>query len=129
MELEPEFEPGIYRRLHSDLTGLNDTELREHYDAYGREEGRAANGLLDRAAFARLVPDSVRALEIGPFASPLLRGPNARYCDVLDQAGLRARALSLHLDGARVPTIHYVLGSEGLDGIPDSFDAVLSSHS
>jgi SAM-dependent methyltransferase len=70
----------------------------------------------------------MQALEIGPFSSPLLKGPNVRYCDVLNQAQLKERAQKVQYDPDTVPFIDYVLGPGFLDEIPQVFDAVLSSH-
>jgi SAM-dependent methyltransferase len=68
------------------------------------------------------------ALEIGPFAAPLLSGPHVRHCDITDRAGLRERATAHGLDPEQVPHIHYVLDARALDGIPDTFEVVLGSH-
>lgn len=86
------------------------------------------NGLASRKEFASLVTAEMRALEIGPFASPLLHGKNVSYCDVLDQTNLRKRAAGLGLNPDAVPFVRYVLGVGGLDEVGDVFDAVLSSH-
>jgi len=127
--LPPELDFAVYRQLHSDLAHMSDEALREHYVLHGRSEGRIANGLALREDFAALIVPTMRALEIGPFAKPMLQGENVVYCDVLTQDDLRSRAVQVGLDPARVPCISYVLGADGLDSIPEDFDAVLSSHS
>ncbi|SEK98713.1 class I SAM-dependent methyltransferase [Nitrosovibrio tenuis] len=124
----PELDCHIYRRLHEDLAHMGDNQLLEHYNRYGKPEGRVSNGLANRKQFASLVAPGMQALEVGPFATPLLHGDNVSYCDVLDRDGLKKRAGDLGLDPDSVPTIHHVLGPQGLDGFTGEFDAVLSSH-
>ncbi|TVV71879.1 class I SAM-dependent methyltransferase [Sphingomonas solaris] len=66
------------------------------------------------------------ALEIGPFCSPVLTGPNVKYLDVLTPEGLRARAAEIGLDATNCPERIDYLGDLG--DVTDSFDAVFSSH-
>ena len=90
--IPPELECHVYRQLHEDLARLNDNQLLEHYSRCGKSEGRVSNRLVNRRQFASLVTPKMRALEIGPFAAPLLQGDNVSYCDVLDQESLKRRA-------------------------------------
>ena len=124
----PELEVNVYRQLHNDLAHMSDEALSEHYKLHGRSEGRIGNRLVQRESFTALIGPDVKALEIGPLATPLLKGENVRYCDIMDQEGLKERAIGIGLDPNQVPFISYVLGPEGLDGIKEDFDAVLSSH-
>ncbi|HYF21255.1 MAG TPA: methyltransferase domain-containing protein [Ramlibacter sp.] len=126
--LPPEFDPGAYREANAYLADLEDNELVAHYNAEGKRLGLRCNALRDRWDFAALVPAEASALEIGPFASPVLDGPNVRYADVLDTQQLRERAPREGMDAARVPDIHFVMHGASLDGIPDRFDVLLSSH-
>jgi SAM-dependent methyltransferase len=128
VDLVPEYEAELYRKLHADLAQLGADELREHYLGFGRREGRRANRLRNRFDFVAQIPPTLRALEIGPFAAPLLAGPNVTYCDVLDRAGLQERAREHGQDAERVPAIHHVLGPAGLDALTERFEVVLSSH-
>src|SRR5262245_5475388 len=100
--LPPELDCGVYRRLHVDLAHMGDEALREHYVLHGRSEGRMANGLTSREDFAGLVSPAMKALEIGPFAKPMLSGSGVVYCDVMDQRGLRLRASEVGLDPLHV---------------------------
>lgn len=127
-DFPPELECETYRRLHRDLAAHRDDDLREHYALHGRSEGRVANSLKGRLDFAALVGPNAKSLEIGPFANPLLAGPNTVYCDVLDTDSLVQRAKAIGADARRIPPITYVLDARGLDAIPEDFDAVLSSH-
>ncbi len=128
IRLPLEFDPEIYRDLHADLRSMTEAELTRHYGRWGRDEGRRCHALPNREAFAELAKD-VDVLEIGPFDSPLLRGSNVQYFDVLDRAGLIARAERLGRRGSGVPEqIHFVSGTGDLDIVDREFDAVLSSH-
>jgi len=131
LELAPEFEALAYENANQDLQGMSDAQLREHYESFGRAEGRVANRLRTRTDFVEQIAPGTAVLEIGPFANPVMVRPEVRYCDVLDQAALRERARGIgpDYDPDKVPFIHYVLGAAALDGIPDVFDAVVSSHS
>lgn len=128
-EFPPELDCAVYRQLHRDLAHMTDNELREHYARHGRAEGRVGNGLSTREGFAALIGPEMKALEIGPFAKPILRGPNVVYCDVMDDEALRQRAVEIGLDPQSVPPVSHVLGPDGLDSIREDFDIVLSSHS
>lgn len=126
--LPKECEPTVYRSRYSDLAHMTDAELLAHYRTYGRHEGRIANRLCDRNDFAALIPVTATALEIGPFHSPLLRGPNVTYFDVLSREGLVARAERHGLDPSGIPPIDYVSPHGDLRIIDCRFDFVLSSH-
>lgn len=121
-------EVDVYQTCWADLAHMNDQTLRDHYQQYGEDEGRQANRLASRADFVGLIPKDAEALEIGPFCNPILRGEHARFFDVLDAAGLRARAAQLGHEPARVPEIHYVSPVGDLSIVNRTFDCLLSSH-
>lgn len=126
-ELPADFDPAVYRTLYPDLATKNDAELARHYNAHGRREGRRAHALSDRREFARLAA-GVTALEIGPFANPMLAGPDVSYADISPTPVLRELAGRLDLDPAGVPEIDWVVAPNDLGVIDRRFDAVLSSH-
>ncbi len=126
--LPDEVEPEIYRSLHPDLAHMSDAELLDHYENFGHNEGRRANGLRDRNDFAALVPKSATVIEIGPFCNPLLCGPNVSYFDVLSQEENVERARLIGLDPAGVPHIDYVSQTSDLSTVDHCFDVVISSH-
>jgi len=123
-----EFDPRFHRNYYPDLQHLTDDQLKEHYCAYGFNECRVPNQILNRRGFASLIPQTAAALEIGPFFSPILRGPNVRYFDVLSQENLLARAKSLGNTAAAPPHIDYVSSTGNLQIIAKSFDFVISSY-
>ena len=128
-DLPPEFDPDIYRSIHPDLQAMSVDEATDHYHAYGRNEGRRANRLRDRNEFVGMIPATAEALEIGPFNTPLLSGPNIRYLDILTREGLVERAQRIGVDSASVPeVIHYVAGGTDLSIVDRRFDIVVSSH-
>lgn len=133
--LPEEFDAATYRSLYPDLGHMTDAELQAHYQSFGAKEGRAANRLRNRDDFAALIPQRASALEIGPFCSPIIRGPNVAYADMLSQEDLIARAKSIiaragavGLDPLGVPHIDYVCPTGKLTGIDRRFDVVISSH-
>jgi SAM-dependent methyltransferase len=123
-----EFEPEAYRQQLIGLESADAEDLADHYNEQGKKLGLAGNHLVHRQQFAALVPQDVLALEIGPFGSPVLSGPNVRFCDVLDTEQLRRRAPEHGVDPNQVPAIDYVMKDCSLDDIPERFDAILSSH-
>jgi SAM-dependent methyltransferase len=119
----------FYRSLHPDLHVLTDSQLAEHYHRCGEHEGRPASPL----SFVNILLDSIRssedALEVGPNCSPKLRGERVRYFDVLDSAGLAARAASAGAPGQIAPHIDYVSPLGDLSIVETAaFDAIFSSH-
>ena len=127
-DFPPSYDPTYYQHNNPDLAQMGSVELLAHYENHGIREGRVANALKDRRDFARLIQPDQSALEIGPFASPLLSGQNVSFCDVLSCEELKERARSLNIDPEQVPYIRYKLGPRFLDDIPEKFDAILSSH-
>lgn len=126
-ELPPDFDAEVYRSLYPDVASLDDTRLATHYRVHGRREGRRAHSIPNRTAFAALAAN-LRALEIGPFARPLLAGPNVRYADINATEDLRRLAAQSDLDPAGVPDIDWVVTPNDLGSIDERFEAVLSSH-
>lgn len=122
-----EFSPHFYRAHYQDLAHLTDTGLREHYEQFGRNEGRQSSPFAAREGLIEMAASCESVLEIGPFCNPVMRGDNVRYLDVLDAEGLKARARAIGLTEDNCPSeIHYV---GDLAGVSEKFDAVLSCHS
>jgi SAM-dependent methyltransferase len=107
---------------------MNDSEARAHFFKFGIAEGRIGAPECLRERFTKLIPRGARVLEIGPFDTPVLRGKNVQYADVLTSDALRARARDLGRNPNGVPDIHYPIPDLDLRRIEDRFDAVLSSH-
>ncbi len=125
----PEFDPGHYRSIHADLRVFSDDEVRDHYDARGKAEGRLPNVLATREMFRDLALGLGSILEIGPFTCPLFRGPNVKYFDVLDRQGLTVMAQELGvLETDLIPEIDYVSPTGDLSIVPQSFEVIASSH-
>lgn len=127
IELPPDFDADIYRSLYPALSSLSDTRLLNHYLLSGRKEGRRAHALAGRNDFAALAAHG-RALEIGPFANPLLSGPGVSYADINSSEELRRLAVLENLDPAGVPEIKWVVQPNNLGIIDEQFDSALSSH-
>ena len=124
----PVFDPDIYRLCNPDIAHLAANDLAEHFRTFGEAEGRRSNALGSREDFAALVAPEARALEIGPYFSPLLHGPNVAYFDVRSRAEMLERAEAEGFDGSTVPEIDYVSATGDLSIVSETFDAVLSSH-
>lgn len=127
IELPPDFDPDVYRSLYPDVASFGDVRLATHYRVHGRREGRRAHTLATRGDFAALAAN-VKALEIGPFANPMLAGGSVRYADINSTGDLRRLAEQLDLDPNGVPNIDWVVTPNDLGSIDERFDAVLSSH-
>ncbi len=84
---------------------------------------------INREDFLSLISEHEQGIEIGPFASPLLKGPNVKYLDVLPSELLKIRARDLGLDPHLVPHISYISNQDGIPDIPEKFDYALSCHS
>lgn len=123
-----ELDVAYYREMYIDLQNMSEQELMQHYDNHGRQEGRIANKIKDRFDFSSLITAEMRALEIGPFASPLLVGSNVAYADYLSKNDLISRAKNIGIDPSSVPEIKYVLSEIALGDIDLDYDALISSH-
>ena len=128
MDLPAEFDLGIYRRHNADLSRLNNEELQRHYRAHGATEGRVCSLVTGRDVFFSLLRDAGSILEIGPLASPSVRGPNVKYFDVVGTEALKAKAKASQLNPKNCPDIDYVSPTGDLAVIDAQFDAVVSSH-
>jgi SAM-dependent methyltransferase len=129
MILPDEFDWQFYGAQHKDLRAFNAEQLKAHYGQYGQHEGRCSSPAALRENFVKMIPSREPVLEIGPFHSPVVRGANARYFDVLDSEGLRRRARDIGSDPKNVPTlIHHVSPTGDLSAVSERFAAVVSSH-
>lgn len=83
---------------------------------------------LTRTAFLASIPPARSVLELGPFDVPLMHGAGVAYFDVLDQEGLRRRAVQEGRNPDGCPKIDHVSPNGDLMVIRDRFDQVFSSH-
>jgi len=83
-----------------------------------------------RKDFLQSIPSDIKILEIGPFFTPMHKGPNVKYFDVEDQQNLIRRAKNIDPDFKveDIPFIDYVSPTADLTIIEEEFDAVFSSH-
>ena len=126
--LAVEFDQRFYQLVQDDLAGMSDAELANHYEDHGRNEGRMATPGAHRYGFVAQIPPNGLTLEIGPAVRPVLLGPNIRYFDIADQAGLVARAKIEGYPADDCPVIHYFSPIGDLSVVPDKFEGVFSSH-
>jgi SAM-dependent methyltransferase len=124
----PEFDAKFYRDEYSDLRNLTDEQLEAHYRQHGANEGRSPNRFRTRDDFVTAIPPSASVLEIGPYFSPVARGNNVKYFDVLSQEGLLERSRHQGHTDAKPPFINYVSPNGDLSIVDCQFDFVVSSH-
>ncbi len=129
LDLPPEFDPDYYRRTYPDLADMDEASARSHFWNTGRIEGRSGSPAATRDGFVSLIDPSLSALEIGPMANPVLRGPNVRYLDVVPTEELRRKADACGMDGRNCPEIDYVSPNGDLAVIDEQFEVVVSCHS
>lgn len=126
--LPREFDAELYRSLNADLSRFSAKELRDHYEHFGRSEGRRSHSLAGRDDFAALLGPGLDVLEIGPLLTPMVKGPRVRYFELFDKPQLIALANARGIGTDRIPDIHYVSATADLSIVNDRFDAVLTSH-
>ncbi|MBI1417913.1 MAG: hypothetical protein GC146_11880 [Limimaricola sp.] len=117
----------FYRDVNIDLRGFSDEALYLHYFMHGYREGRPSSAQAMREGFlARLTPN--RALEIGPFCNPCLRGADVDYLDVFTTEELQQKATALEFDAAGVPDIDYVSTDRTMRCVDKTYELIFSSH-
>ena len=125
--LPPEFSAEVLRERYADLAAFDDEALRQHYEQHGKGEGRIASRAALRADFLGLIDADAKLLEIGPYCTPLFKGPNVKFLDVFDAPTLRQRAIAGGIDPANCPEeIPYTNGLGEAAG--EDFDVLFSSH-
>jgi SAM-dependent methyltransferase len=122
------FEAWAYRVINPEIDSLCDEDLLVHYENYGKAGGLRCHQVADRLAFVSLIPASIHTLEIGPYARPLLSGPNVKYVDVYSTKELKKLAPAVGMNPNEVPHINWVSKPSDLSSVNEHFGAVLSSH-
>jgi hypothetical protein len=124
------FDSDVYRSTNSDLAGMSDEQLHQHWHDYGIKEGRVASLVRDRSTFIKTIEMfSLKSLlEIGPFNRPMISGVNVKYFEVLDRSKLALRASEQGLDPSTIPEIDYVDEFGNLSSVDEEFYAAASSH-
>jgi SAM-dependent methyltransferase len=128
LELPDSFAADAYRASNPDLVSLSDDDLFRHFERFGEVEGRRADWIDSREAFAALIPADADALEIGPYYSPLLATPRTWFFDVLSRPEMLVRAEAEGFDGSTAPNIDYVSPTGDLNIVDQPFDFAFSSH-
>ena len=126
----PSLDFKFYRNQNQDLRSFSDFQLKEHYESFGRREGRLASPAASRRGFVEILRKIDPALEIGPFDRPLLSQERAKFFDVVPAELLKLRASNLpDRNPATVPNIDYYSPTGDLSIIMEKFLLVASSHS
>jgi len=128
-KLPPEVGAAFCRRTNHDLHAHSDAQLGEHYEVFGKRDGRVASPARLRSGFLALVPPIAKILEIGPAHKPCFTGRNVKYFDVQNSDGLRNRALTHNENPKGTPArIDYVSPTGDIAIVRETFDVVFSSH-
>lgn len=114
-----------YRKFNVDLQLMSEDQLLNHYNLYGKAEGRS--NYMSRRDFVSSIPLN-KTLEIGPFTNPSIIGENVKYFDVLDFPALVQRAKEHSYPITHNIKIDYVSSDGDLSIIGEKFDSVFSSH-
>ena len=123
------------RKIHNDIryTIQKIPEKSEHKystDSYfDKEKHDIIADPYSRAKFiANIQQSKGLQLEIGPYFTPVLKGDNVRYFDVLDKEGLIEKAKIDKISIENIPHIDYVEPHGDMSVIKQKFDIVFSSH-
>ena len=108
----------------------------DHYDKYGRGEGRSLVSALEnrRKKVLSEVDPLGLGLEIGPSHNPIAPkcdGFNVKILDHLDQHGLREKYSKHNVDIEKIEEVDYVWSGESLEelvGKVEVFDWIIASH-
>jgi len=131
-EMPPAFDRSIYASRNADLAGFDEAGQVNHYEQYGRDEGRISSLIGGRVDFLNLIPPTASLLEIGPFCTPCFTTSThkVRFLDAFPTDELRKIAGELSWGRPDlVPEIDYVWrGEPYAELIEHRFDAVFTSH-
>ena len=117
-----------YRRRVTMQKLLPATLLQQHFHRRGAAAGIPGSRACWRDQMTAYAQAHSSVLEIGPFCSPMLKGSNVRYFDVLDSAGLAERAKRVGRKPEPPAIIHYVSPNGDLGVVTERFEAVFSCH-
>jgi SAM-dependent methyltransferase len=122
-------DPKFYGTNYNDLHGKTDDELLRHYQNFGEIEGRTASPYSVPKVLLSVIRTDESVLEIGPFASPVVKGERVKYFDIMDKSALIEHALKIGNPIENIPEIDYVSKNGDLSVVDgNSFDFVVSCH-
>jgi hypothetical protein len=128
-----EFNANIYRNKNPHLNFMNNDELVQHYNLYGRSEGLISSAISNRKDFINLISQDQMILEIGPLAFPSMNvgKPNVHSVDYFSKEELRENYKNdptVNIDN--ICDVTYIIkGSTPYNKvIPQIFDICFSSH-
>jgi SAM-dependent methyltransferase len=127
-DLPPSFDPDFYM---ADKPFLSSREAAfEHFTGVGKRDGLKGSPCCDGGHFLRFINDfpSDSILEIGPGATPRMRGDKVKFADVKSRRELQQRYRNDPAYESIPEKINYVLEGGNLRAIPEKFDIVFSSH-
>lgn len=136
----PDFDDAAYLLAHPDVAEAvragTFASGREHYELYGRREGRTL--VLQPASRSAKVLSTInprgKGLEIGPSHNPIMpkaAGFDVDILDHLDRDGLRRKYQGHNVDLDRIEEVDFVWSGENLvdlTGRPGQYDWIVASH-
>jgi hypothetical protein len=133
MNFPVEFNPKIYKNENRHLANMNETQLIEHYNYYGYNQGLISNNIKNRIDFINLIPKDKMILEIGPLAFPSMPvgETNVHTVDYFSKEELKENYKNdPNVNINNICDVTYVLkGKTRYDEvIPKIFDYCFSSH-
>ena len=132
MEFPNEFNFDIYKNKNN-LEHFSLSQLLEHYNIYGRNDGLISNEISNREDFINLIPKNSMILEIGPLASPSMdiNTTNVKTVDYFSQEELKENYNhDPNVDVNKICRVDYVLKgtTKYSQVIPKKFEYCFSSH-
>lgn len=133
MNFPAEFDINIYRNENKHLGNFSDSQLLNHYNFYGRNEGLISSEIRNRIDFINLIPKNKLILEIGPLAFPCMdvNSDNVQTVDYFSQEELKENYKDdQNVDVNKICKVDYILKgtTKYSDIIPKQFEYCFSSH-
>ncbi len=133
MNIPVDFDINIYRSLHEDLKDFSDEVLIDHYNKYGREEGRYCSLIKNRNDFISIINKNKDILEIGPLDKPILdmSKENIKSLDYFTVEELKETYKNdVNVNLNKIVKVSYVVRDVNIysDIIKERFDYCISSH-
>ncbi len=129
----PEFDLEYYGKIYPELNFLPEPVSKLHYERFAVEQGRSTC-IYDRREYLRaflqeeIDQRNLKALEIGAWNNPLIKGKNVKYFEAMDMEKIERISKDYGRDASTTPHIDFVSPTGDLGVIDETFDIVASVH-